>query len=312
MANKISPELVARMKKLYPGTWHEFPSCWVGECVVTPDTCLEVLTKYNTHNRPKVPYQIDVISRALNLSGFLFTGETIIYDDHGILLNGQNRHQAGLETEKSFHTLVVFGVDQEAFKVLDQHARRTVGHVLAMMDIKYANATASALTNIYLLGKTGSLKSQGKLVITVEEKLEILRRHPDLSDYGRAVNFRKGGRIDIKSPGMLMFLYYLFASYDSITADQFFQELAGVRAMPERGGRNTLDKLKQQLKANMLSETKLPVEHLAALVIKTWNFIMAGVDREILQWKHRGGEQFPMPWGWHRENEQLVFRRQDP
>ncbi len=301
-------------KKLFGGHWHRFPCCWVGEVDYTADMALEVLTHRNTHNRPKVPSQIDLILRALNLDVYLFSGETIIFDDQGVLLNGQNRSHAVLESGKPMHTLVVCGVSREVFKVLDQHSRRRMSHVLGMMDVKYAAAVAGAINFIHYLLSAGTIGKAGSgSVLTNDERLKILERHPGLPEAGQGVLARRGFKVPIQSSGLILFLNYLFSALDAELALAFWQELAGKRSLPDACGYSMVELLRSRLNENRASRAKMSIENVGALAIKAWNFLVLGQERQQLTWKPGGGEAFPLPEGWAVEQKggvkELAFRR---
>jgi hypothetical protein len=89
-----------------------------------------------------------------------FTGESIVIDDQGRLIDGQHRCEACVSSNRPIISVVVRGVDPHIIRTLDSGATRSPADVLRIHGHKYASALASAL-RFWCLWVRGRLFSAG-------------------------------------------------------------------------------------------------------------------------------------------------------
>ena len=177
----------------------------------------------NTLNRPKKPSKIKLYSESMAAGQWPVTGVPIIFGRGGRLLDGQNRLQAIIDTGSTVRTLVVEGVEDEVFDVIDSGARRSSSDVLVIMGYEgwIASCGSSAVTVASNLMRglwpyTNTVSPQG-----VREFVEC---HPDLM---RSVEFmsgfpRKGVTINHSAGAAL---HFLMAKKSAVLADRYMQQL---------------------------------------------------------------------------------------
>lgn len=192
---------------------------WVS---ITPELAAEFLSR-NTLNRPKKPSKIKLYSESMAAGQWPVTGVPIIFGRGGRLLDGQNRLQAIIDTGSTVRTLVVEGVEDEVFDVIDSGARRSSSDVLVIMGYEgwIASCGSSAVTVASNLMRglwpyTNTVSPQG-----VREFVEC---HPDLM---RSVEFmsgfpRKGVTINHSAGAAL---HFLMAKKSAVLADRYMQQL---------------------------------------------------------------------------------------
>ena len=192
---------------------------WVS---ITPELAAEFLSR-NTLNRPKKPSKIKLYSESMAAGQWPVTGVPIIFGRGGRLLDGQNRLQAIIDTGSTVRTLVVEGVEDEVFDVIDSGARRSSSDVLVIMGYEgwIASCGSSAVTVARNLMRglwpyTNTVSPQG-----VREFVEC---HPDLM---RSVEFmsgfpRKGVTINHSAGAAL---HFLMAKKSAVLADRYMQQL---------------------------------------------------------------------------------------
>ncbi len=98
---------------------------------ITPDIAGEWL-KLNTLNRPKKLQKIALYAADMKGGHWPVTGATISFGKSGRLLDGQNRLQAVIDSGATIRVLVVWGLDDDVFDVIDGGARRTASDVLVI------------------------------------------------------------------------------------------------------------------------------------------------------------------------------------
>ena len=104
---------------------------WADQIEITPDLAAWFLTKNFSGNRKQTAADLKKYARAMKRKHWRLTGETIIFSEEGVLLNGQHRLESCIASGESFITMVVYGVPQSAFPQLDQGHNRKPDSVLA-------------------------------------------------------------------------------------------------------------------------------------------------------------------------------------
>jgi hypothetical protein len=92
---------------------------------ITPRVARDLLGAKNTGNRRINRENKKKLIRAIESEDFMLTGETIIFDRSGNIVDGQHRLEACVESGESIETYVAFGVDPKAFAIVDDGKNRT-------------------------------------------------------------------------------------------------------------------------------------------------------------------------------------------
>lgn len=143
------------------------------QIVITPAIAASLLSK-NTRNRPINQKRVADLAREMTRGGFKFNGDTIRVDVNGVLLDGQHRLSACVASGCDFQCILVTGLPPEVMPTIDQHSKRTVGHVLAIEGVKNSNFVAAAIRNAY--GVATGTRFAARLNAT--EVILALSRHP--------------------------------------------------------------------------------------------------------------------------------------
>lgn len=119
---------------------------------ITPEMA-EVMLERNASeewkNRPQSSQAVARIAKTMKDARWMFTGEPIIFSDTGNLLNGQHRLTAAYEAQATFPSLVVFGIDNEAFKFMDIGTRRQASHIFSIEGVPNYTFAASVCRVAY-------------------------------------------------------------------------------------------------------------------------------------------------------------------
>lgn len=254
--------------------------------VVTVKMAQEWLETLNTHNRPVVASNVLKLVRELRNDYWMVNGETIKFDWNGVLLDGQHRLMAIVESGCPAECLVVYGLDPECFPTLDAGTRRTAGHHVAMLGKSHYNTLGTAITHLrrYERGDLVSTTAADR-VVSGPEVVETLARYPDLEqsvDWGRSVG-------KMLSPSLATFFHYVFSRQDAALADAFFEGLANGTGLADT---DAVYHLRERLIRARLDRTAtLSARYVMALVIKAWRKTVAGEPTRTLRWGEN--EEFP-------------------
>lgn len=114
--------------------------------MLTPETANELL-EHNTLNRPLSDRRVKRIAEQILSGKWRYNGDTIKVAASGDVLDGQHRLWAVIEAKKPVETIVVYGIEKEAFSTIDTLRKpRSGSDVLALAGAsRYRNIMSSAL-----------------------------------------------------------------------------------------------------------------------------------------------------------------------
>lgn len=126
---------------------------------INPDVAKSMLT-FNKVNRNLSEHTVSKYASAMERGEWLLNGEAIIFDDSGNLANGQHRLSACIKSGITLNTLVVRGVQVDAFKTFDGGKVRTAADILSVSGEKNTVALSSAARAYLMMEMSGREKFQ--------------------------------------------------------------------------------------------------------------------------------------------------------
>ena len=111
---------------------------------ITPELASHWLSK-NTDNRKLRKYRAADLAEAMKDGKWASNGESISFDTRGVLVDGQHRLQAILNSGIRATIAVVLGVDPKARPTVDTGLKRTASDNLTMRGEMYATQLASTI-----------------------------------------------------------------------------------------------------------------------------------------------------------------------
>lgn len=273
------------------------------EVVFVTPSLASVWLKSNVRNRPLSRRHVDTIKQVLLRNEYRLNGEAITFSESGALLNGQHRLTACVETGVAFETLVVTGVDDDAFATIDGGRKRQNSDILAIGGEKNATCVAACIQAVVAFVESGGVFTHGgigskhKKRVTPTLACQILERHPGIRD---SVATMKKGRWLNNRDGYC--LHYLFSIADKPLAAEFANVIA-------TGGDNTRRPF-YVLRERLISRPRTAVarREIASVTIKAWNAEME--CRKIRSLRYSEAAEFPvisgLPAGWYRKADILT------
>lgn len=263
---------------------------------VTPRLAKQLLNQ-NRKNRTLSATDLAKIKESMVRGEWELNGEAIKIAKDGCILDGQHRLIASAETDTTFETLIVYGLENETQETMDTGKPRTVANILSMRGYTKTNILAAFVTAVIRSerwGIRGAVASgNNRLTVTPKQVTDRLTEEPELVNVTHIV--RPVAKIGLtgKVAGLL---YYEFSKISHEDTEYFFNKLASGEAL-ERGNpiltlRNTLIAIKSDSAARALDQA-----YIAALAIKAWNKYRAGQQLSRLSFRMGGAnpESFPEP-----------------
>lgn len=260
---------------------------------VTPSLAKQWLGKNADNNRSpkqgKIPsYARDMLSGRWNSD----TGETIKFDEDGVLVDGQNRLLAVVQAGIAVDFDVARGLPRTAMQVIDSGAARTGMDVL-----KIANATDRARTSSivrwtilwdakFFMGQATTLRP------TNTEILDRFRLDagPFTAAAKRATDCQNRG-LGTGTPAGVA--HFLFCRIDVEQTHQFYDQLISGANLPDRSAVLALRNKMARLRVDRLSRPEQ-----LALYVRAWNAFREGRPMDRMQITRSGeltNANFPQP-----------------
>jgi hypothetical protein len=262
---------------------------------VTPRLAKQLLEQ-NTSNRKVSGVNLERVKASMLRNEWVLNGEAIKIAKNGRILDGQHRLHASVETDTTFPTLIVYGLDDIAQDTMDTGKRRTLSDVLQIAGYKNTTNLASIVQSI-IRSERHSIRhattnSATKYPVTNRQAIDRLEREPSLEDLPGIVRGTTKYGMTVRVAGLL---FYVFSKIDAEDAQDFFEKFESGAGL-ERG--NPILTLRNQL-LTMKQEARGAVNpsYMAALIIKAWNKYRDGESAHMLKFRVGGAnpERFPEP-----------------
>lgn len=275
---------------------------------ITPEKAEQWL-RTMTGNRKPSDKKIIEYGIMMEKGEWIENGSTIVFDEQGHLIDGQQRLRGCILAGVAFRSLVVRGVDgNAAFPTIDTGKGRTHADVFAIGGWQNNQTAASAAMGIYLI-KNGLVDWNGVRNKRMKRTSEILKRYPSalpsfdvvsrdqLRDFAeqirselelcvRFANASKAKRVI--GGANVATLHFLFRQHSVTMVEQFFADLG--EGLGLKAG-DPVHVLREKLAQASKGAARLTRWYILGLCIKAWNARREDRDVRILRQEH--GEEYP-------------------
>jgi len=252
-------------------------------------------------NRKLNERRVASFTAAMHRGEWRLTGDTVKLDADGRVRDGQHRLAAIVKSGLTVASVVVRGVDEEAFDAMDIGKARTTGDVLGMHGYVSGTAVAGASRLLIFFERYSTFLPtvrESQNTITPAVTLTYLEKHPDVTNGVRMGDrVRQAGlRGGISAWGAL---FTLFLRLDTEKAYQFAQHL--VTGENLSGGHPALMLRNRLLWSSggdsATGNSQKSRTEMAAMTIKAWNAFREGKTLHTLYYRDEGprAEPFPKP-----------------
>lgn len=261
---------------------------------ITPDLAAKWLATVNTHNRNLRPDRVASYARDMAAGEWLENGDSIRFDEAGVLLDGQHRLAAIVQADVSIPVLVVTGLPMRTQDTMDNGLHRKLSDVLTLRGETNTDLLAAVIRRAKSFTEHADSPMRGfarhKSVYTTTECLEFLHQHPELRAYSKASkNISKPSFIPAATVAVA---YWLFASIDEGDAHEYMAQVS------EGANLDSSDPvfLLRKRAVQMQRETgRYPGHIYLALMIKAWNAYRMGQKLTVLSYRSGGASPEPFP-----------------
>lgn len=240
--------------------------------LVTPETAERWLGK-NNNNRNVKNSVVRGYARDMASARWQITGESIKFDCHGTLIDGQHRLHAVILAGVPVTMFVIRGLASEAKAVMDTGAKRTAADALTFSGTK-RSSTVAAAARIGMSVEVGRVRdrafraSNSEVVDWVDMNPDIRHAAEIASRYARATDCK---------PAMVAYAFMILARIDYEDAIAFWA--AASEKVGLRDGDPVIAMTNRFAESRRNRQT-LTNDALLSLIYRAWNYRRTG-----RQWK---------------------------
>ena len=189
---------------------------------ITPALAKEYLSRA-APNRPLRMRRIEAYARDMETANWLATGQPVLFNTAGELIDGRHRMQAIVQSGATVTFLVVRGLKSNAVDVVDTGLARTFADTLAIHgEAPGISRTLAALVKrMFLWDKGLYLQAGGSATLVTHTEMDAyLDKHPVLRDRAQFASGRNAHPVGV-SASVFASCYTLFSEIDADRALDF-------------------------------------------------------------------------------------------
>jgi len=240
--------------------------------LIEPETAAQWL-RANQHNRPVRRRHVEFLAGEIRDGNWQLNGQAIIVSEDEEILDGQHRLLAIIEAGIAIKTLVIYGINKDAFKTIDTGAVRSGPDALALWfpdaNRGLTKAVGSAVN--YCLRMEMGFRGQSTKVSNTEV-LSYVSAHPSL---WKCAEILQGYPRDARplSLGAGTAAFEMFQRKSEDIAEEFMRRFyTGERL----GLKDAEYVLRQMLIKDAQRLTSYPMDIKLRMVVKAWNWCRRG------------------------------------
>jgi hypothetical protein len=231
---------------------------------ITPEMA-KIWLSSNTINRPLQRIHTTNLSNAMKKGDWKINGESIKLGDN-VLIDGQHRLEACIQSGCSFDSLVVTGLSKEVFDTIDTGSKRTAANVLAINGEVNSNLLAATLRMVGSYFKGSNFLDQ----FSNQEIQSLLTEHPAIRE---SVTWYTSKKSKIMIGSVACSARYLCSLKDLDESNLFFDKVFSGEGL-ETG--SAILALRNFLIADMSSVKKMSPPIRLTMTLKSWNLYRKG------------------------------------
>jgi hypothetical protein len=248
---------------------------------VTPEMAKHWLDTANLSNRRLRDADVKTMVRDMAAGHWRQTGEPLKFSNKGVLLDGQHRLTAIVDSGKTLPFFVAWDLAPEAQTAMDSGRKRTAANMLELVGEKDPGTLAAA-AKLAMGVESGSLKP-GSYEVTHAEVAAYIAEHPELR---RACEVtRSFARRTDCGPAVVAYTYAVLAKIDVMEAYNFWSAAAeNIARFP---GDPALA-LKRFFSDHRRNHKSLSVQQRLSAIYRAWNANCRGVELRAIRTQANG------------------------
>lgn len=248
---------------------------------ITPAIASSYLETNIGHQRNITMAHVLHLRQQMERGQWMMTGEPIIFDDHGMLVDGQHRLRALIAAKASIDFMVVRGVSTDSFMAMNRGKSRTAGNVFSIHGVKNANNIAACVGGVLnyrrameVQGRGGARGSLNSYIRpSTATMIEEYDAHAATYDAAIAIGALCKRMAPTSIASTVAAICMIDAKHEAEKVWSFWRSVASGANLPDG---SPILYLRNRYAENATSKQKMPASLLMALTIKCWNLHVSG------------------------------------
>ena len=255
--------------------------------MITPEEAVQML-EMNGSNRPLNQQHVQRIARQIVDGKWRFNGDTIKISSTNDILDGQHRLWAIIEAKQTIETIVVRGIESDAFATIDTLRKsRSGSDVLALLGATRQRSTISVALQWLTRWQRKCLEAyrapQNKI-----ENSDIEQAYRDNPGITRAAEVSSRLR-GLSNPGILAFFYFVLTNRNPDLAERMISTLENPAGV---GINDPFFRLRSYFTSDKSRKDPLIT---IVYMIKAANAAYENREIKTLNWRNQGSFAEPIP-----------------
>jgi hypothetical protein len=249
--------------------------------LITPTVAKQILESNLTNRRLRREVVLAYSKDIKNGKWKQDTGELIKISKENVLLDGQHRLHAIIESNTAVFFHIAKDVDDSVFDVLDTGKMRGGADTLQVLGVKNYSRIAAIIKG-YLVFKTGNSNFTTSRIskMTNQTLIETYNHRPEFwQEVARKSDVWYEKFSKILTYSTIGSFYSLFYEINSNDAESFLNQLCDSSVYPKN---KTIVVLNKKLIDDRISNKKMTQSYRNAYILKTWNSYRSGRDLKVL------------------------------
>lgn len=263
------------------------PSNNLTKVTVTPEDAAQLL-EANGSNRPLNEQHVKRISRQITDGKWRFNGDTIKISSTNDILDGQHRLWAIIEAKIPVETIVVRGIEPDAFSTIDTiRKHRSGSDVLSLIGVTNQRSAISVGLQWLIRWQKKTLENYRAPQNRIENSdIELAYRdNPGIARAAERASKLRG----VFNPGLLTFFYFILTNRNPDLAERLMYTLENPSGI---GMDDPFFRLRAYfLNPNSRKDALVSI----ALMVKAANAAHKKKDVKVLNWRNQGTFAEPFP-----------------
>lgn len=254
--------------------------------LITPALAEEYL-RHNTCNRQLRKNIVDYYASIMEKGQWMLNGEGIIFNELGVLVDGQHRLAAVAKSGVNVEMLVVRNVNKDSFATIDSGITRKVSDTFFVKGIPNANNVSS------IISKYAKIKA-GRSFTTMDRlkngnsisRQDLLKIYADDEDFWQETRnfaskcYREMGLMNLSEIGGLIAFLIKERKHPKEKVYEFFSDLF----ITDNPKMPMLAAYRKRMIKDKTSTVHMGATYRQQLFVKIWNYYVDGKETTFMRW----------------------------
>jgi hypothetical protein len=241
---------------------------------ITPEYAKELLSMNHSNRRIKERV-VNLYAKEMIKGEWKLTGESIKVSNKKRLLDGQHRLLAIMKANVSVKMLIIFGLEDDIFNVLDTGSNRNATDVISIRGINNNAGLVGSVCRFVINFNKGIYSSKENTPdtkVTNKDILNFLNENENIIDMSNQLK-KDCSKFKLLPLSMLCGMYFVLQKINTLDCDLFFNSFISGLDLKEE---SPIRIFRERLIRDQINKTRLTYKEKVILFIYAWNNFRKG------------------------------------